>query len=244
MAGGAGAVITIGAGVAEELARRLRPRRLLVVRNCPPRWQPTTVASSWLRDAAGIAPGVPIVLCHGGFMRDRGLEETTAALLEPGLDEAHLVFLGYRAAFIEPLLADPRLAGRIHFVPAVAPSEVVPWVSGADVDVMAIKPVDLNSRLSVPNKLFESLAAGVPVVSTDLPERREIILGGPDGPLGALCDPGRPASIAAAIRSVLDLPADARRELRARVLAAAHGRWNWETESRPLLDLYRDLEGA
>jgi hypothetical protein len=30
-----------------------------------------------------LAPDVPIVLCHGGFMANRGLEQTAAAMLEP-----------------------------------------------------------------------------------------------------------------------------------------------------------------
>jgi glycosyltransferase involved in cell wall biosynthesis len=123
----------------------------------------------------------------------------------------------------------------------VAPSDVTAWVAGADVDVMAILPADLNSRLSTPNKLFESLAAGTPVVSSDLPVRRAILLGDPLGPLGALCNPASTASIAAAIRSILDLEAPSRAELRARILRAAHVRWNWETESTKLLDLYREL---
>ena len=242
MARGAVAVVTIGEGVADELRRRLAPRRLLVVRNCPPAWTPEPGDQGRLRAAAGIEDDGPIVLCHGGFMANRGLEETALAMLEPGLETAHLVFLGYRARFIEPILTDVRLAGRVHFVPAVAPADVVAWVSGADVDVMSIRPADLNSRLSLPNKLFESLAAGVPVVSTDLPERRSIIADPVGGPLGALCDPMSPASIAIAIRSILDASPVAQAALRARVLRAAHERWNWEIESAALLDLYRELE--
>jgi glycosyltransferase involved in cell wall biosynthesis len=241
MARGAAGVVTIGDGVAAELDRRLSTRRRIVVRNCPPAWTPDPDASGLLRTAAGIPDGVPIVLCHGGFSPNRGLEETALAMLEPGLEAAHLVFLGYRARFIEPILANPRLAGRVHHVPAVPPSDVVTWVSGADVDVMAIRPVDLNSRLSVPNKLFESIAAGVPVVSTDLPERRSIVLGNTDGPLGALCDPASPASIAAAIRSILEQSSESRAALRARILDAAHRRWNWASEVEGLLSLYRGI---
>jgi glycosyltransferase involved in cell wall biosynthesis len=151
------------------------------------------------------------------------------------------VFLGYGRRVIEPILADPRLAGRVHVLDAVPPTELLDWISGADVDVMAIPAVDRNSVLSSPNKLFESLAAGVPVVTSDFPVRRRIVLEDPLGPLGAACDPADPASIAAAIVSIVDAPAADRQALRARCLAAAHARWNWEHEGAKLVALYADL---
>jgi glycosyltransferase involved in cell wall biosynthesis len=109
---------------------------------------------------------------------------------------------------------------------------------------MPNQPATANERLSTPNKLFESLAAGIPVVTSDFPERRRIVLDDPAGPLGAVCDPTDPASIGAAIRSIVSLDTAATAELRRRCLTAAHERWNWETESRRLVDLYADLTGG
>jgi glycosyltransferase involved in cell wall biosynthesis len=114
-------------------------------------------------------------------------------------------------------------------------------VASADVGVMAIQASTLNHRLSSPNKLFESIATGLPVVVSNFVEMRRIVLDDPDGPLGAVCDPADPASIAAAIRSILDLDLAARADLRARCLRAAHNRWNWETESAKLVALYASL---
>ena len=131
----------------------------------------------------------------------------------------------------------------MHVLPAVPPDELSDWVASADVGAMPNQPRTLNERLSTPNKLFETLAVGLPVVSSDFPERRRIIIGDPDGPLGALCDPTNPASIAAALRSVLDLDPAARDDLRRRCLQAAHERWNWETEGARLVQLYADLAG-
>ena len=124
----------------------------------------------------------------------------------------------------------------------VPPDDVLAWVAGADVDVMVLQPIELNHIVSTPNKLFESIAAGVPVVSSDFEARRSIIIGDPDGPLGAVCAPDDPVAIAAALRSILDLDAAGRADLRRRCLAAAHDRWNWETESSRLVELYASLE--
>jgi glycosyltransferase involved in cell wall biosynthesis len=242
MAAGIVALVTINQVCAVELGRRLRPPRTVVVHNCPPRWTPPAVAEDLIRKATGIPADAPIVLCHGGFRANRGLEETAAAMTEPGLERAHLVFLGYGGSVLEPIVAGFPDPGRIHLLPAVPPDDVLAWVAGADVDVMVLLPIELNHIVSTPNKLFESIAAGVPVVSSDFEARRSIIIGDPDGPLGAVCAPDDPVAIAAALRSILDLDAVARADLRRRCLVAAHERWNWETESSRLVELYASLE--
>ncbi|HXX61542.1 MAG TPA: glycosyltransferase [Candidatus Sulfotelmatobacter sp.] len=243
MACQAAGLVTINEAVGKELTRRLAPRRVVIVRNCPPRWTPPVPPEDRLRRAAGIPSDSPVVLCHGAFRANQGLEQTADAMLMPGLGRAHLVFLGYRSWYIEPILASDALSGRVHDLPAVAPDDLLPWVAGADVTVMTVLPhgEGLNSYLSTPNKLFESLAAGVPVVTSDIPERRRIVMDDPAGPLGAVCEPTSPAAVAAAIRGILELPAAESAALRARCLAAAHRRWNWETESARLVAFYADL---
>jgi len=164
-------------------------------------------------------------------------------LLEPGMERVHAVYLGYgsQEATLREMADDPRYGGRIHVLEAVAPAVLPLWVASADVGVMPIQASTLNHRLSSPNKLFESLATGLPVVVSDFLEMRRIVLEDPDGPLGAVCEPADPASVAAAIRSILDLSQAERDALRARCLRAAHERWNWETESARLVDLYDSL---
>jgi glycosyltransferase involved in cell wall biosynthesis len=242
----ASALVTVNDALARELGQRLTPRRTVVVHNCPPRWTPPDSAPDLIRAATGIRPGAPILLYHGGFSAHRGLEELAAAILEPGLEHAHAVYLGYgkRHNELRRLAADPRYGGRLHVLDAVPPDELLPWVASADVGMMLNQPTTRNEWVSTPNKLFECLAAGTPVVSSDFPERRRIILDDPDGPLGAVCDPTDPAAIAAAVRSLIEGPPAARADLRARCLRAAHLRWNWETEVARLLALYDELAAA
>ena len=142
------------------------------------------------------------------------------------------------------LVAEPRFEGRLHLVDAVPPGELLDWVAGADVDVIPLQRSTLNHWLCTPNKLWESLAAGVPVVVSDFPAMRPIVLDDPGGALGAVCDPAAPASIAGAIRTIVASPPAARAELRRRCLEAAHERWNWEQESATLVGLYTDLGRA
>jgi glycosyltransferase involved in cell wall biosynthesis len=196
-----------------------------------------------IRAANGIPAEARIALYHGGFSVHRGLEQLADAILEPGLETTQAVFLGYgsQRAMLDRMAADPRFGGRLHVLAAVPPSELLPWVASADVAVMPIQPSTLNHRLSTPNKLFEALAAGVPVVVSDFEEMHEIVLNDPAGPLGTVCQPTDVADVARAIRQVLELPPDEAAALRDRCLRAAHERWSWESEIVGLIDLYRDL---
>jgi glycosyltransferase involved in cell wall biosynthesis len=243
-ASGAAALVTVNDAIAERLAPRLGIERVVVVHNCPPRPAGDPPASDRIRVATGIAPGTPVVLHHGSFRARRGLELLADAFLRPELVDAHLVFLGF-GPLRDDLLAraaDPRAGGRIHVLEAVPPGEVVEWVASADLEGLLFEREPLNHYLATPNKLFESLAAGIPVVASAFPGFRRVLIDDPDGPLGAVCDPADPGAVAAAIRSVLDLPAKARADLRARCLRAARERWNWETEAAKLVALYADLE--
>lgn len=239
----ADAVVTVNAGVAEELRRRLSPRRLVVVHNCPPTHRGPFDRRLSVRVRLGLGDDVPIALYHGGLSRHRGLEVLAAAVREPGMERVHVAYMGYGSerATVEGLVADPASGGRLYLLDPVAPDEVVDAVAGADVAVMPIGASTLNHVLSTPNKLFEALAAGVPPVVSDFPEMRRVVEA--DGmPLGEVCDPASPSSVAAAIVRLLSLPAADRQALRDRCLAASADRWNWDKEVAGLLALYRDLD--
>lgn len=245
----ADAVITVNDGLAAELGAIAAPRRMLVVRNTPPAPSresstPSSARPDRLRVALGLAGDTKIVLYHGGLLRDRGLPQLILAMTAPGLEQAHLVLMGsgpMASELARRIASSEDLAARVHLIPPVPPADLAEWVASADVGAMPNQPRTANERISTPNKLYECLAAGVPVVSSDFPERRRIIADDPDGPLGALCDPADPASIGAALRSILDLDAEATARLRARCLTAARLRWNWEAQSAGLLALYGDL---
>ncbi|MES2210117.1 MAG: glycosyltransferase [Chloroflexota bacterium] len=242
----AAALVTVNAALAARLGPALGLGRVVVARNCPPRWTPSSpdpdAPESPLRAAAGVPVGAPILLYHGGLAPGRGIEVLAAALSQPGLETAHLVFMG--AGPSRPLVAEISAAsgGRVHLLPPVPPDSLLTWVSGADVVVAPIQPTTLNHRLSSPNKVFEGIAAGVPVVGSDLPGIREVLLADPDAPLGVVADPDDVRATARAIRSILDLEPAVRADLRSRCRKAARERWNWETEAAGLVQLARDLD--
>ena len=240
------ALVTVNESLARELGARYAPKRTVVVHNCPARSDAPERTTDLLRAAAGIPAESPVALYHGALFRHRGLEQLVAAVAEPGLDGVHAVFLGYGGmrAELEHLAATSPVSERIHVLPAVPPEELASWVATADVGVIAIQPSTLNHRMSTPNKLFECLAAGVPVVASDFPEMRKIVCEDPLGKLGQVVTPDDVTMIASAIRTIVSAPPGERAELRARCLQAAHERWNWESETAGLVRLYADLELA
>ncbi len=242
----ASALITVNPSVEQVLSERYEiPDRRAVVYNCvDPLVSP--VRPRELRDAIGLTDDTPIALYHGGFSPVRGLRQIIDAAVDPRLENIHVAFLGYgpMEAELRTLAARPDVAGRIHVLKAVSPEVLDRWVAGADVGLMPNQHETLNEYVSTPNKLFESIGVGTPVVSSDFPERRRIILDGPEGPLGALCNPSDPADIARAIVEVIGGTPAEREAYRSRCRAAALARWNWDAQVATLVQLYGDLDPA
>lgn len=90
-----------------------------------------------------------------------------------------------------------------------------------------------------PNKMFEYMSAGVPVIASNFPLWREIIEGNKCG----LCvDPSSPQEIAQAIDYLLTHPTEAE-QMGRNGQKAVRERYNWSTEEKKLLDFYRQLIG-
>jgi glycosyltransferase involved in cell wall biosynthesis len=234
----ADAVVTVNDAYADILARTLRVPRPPVVMNCPALWTPPTPPPDRIRATLGLPATTSVVLYQGNLITERGIEQSMDAILEiPG---AMLVLLGYGSLreTLAARAAAPPFKDRVFVLPPVRPSELLEWTASSDVMVMAIQPTSLNHRYTTPQKLFEALAAGVPVVASDLPGMADVVRA---TDAGVLCDPTSPASIAAAIRQVLDQPPADLAAMRERAKRAAHDTYNWDRQVTTLFEVYRRL---
>jgi glycosyltransferase involved in cell wall biosynthesis len=232
--------------LADEVVRRYGVARPIVVMNARPRWrpdEPVLPAPARLRDAAGIPADRAILLYQGAFREDQGIEELLPALDAASLRDRPLttVFMGFGR--LEPQLRDAmaRAPQRIVVLPAVPSGELLEWTAGADLAFVGAPPRTVNLRLTIPNKLFESLMAAVPVVVAGGTAVAQLVS---DMDVGIVVEPWASGPLASAIAAALDAPSDARAAGRERARAAALDRLNWETERDGLLALYRRLAGG
>lgn len=106
----------------------------------------------------------------------------------------------------------------------------------ARIGIVVLHPA-LNFLESYPVKLFEYMAAGIPVIASDFPLWREIVN---DTGCGLLVDPLNPVEIAQAIEFLLTHPREAE-EMGRRGQKAIREKYNWDIEARKLVNFYRQL---
>jgi glycosyltransferase involved in cell wall biosynthesis len=232
LAPNADAVITVAPTIARELEARYGIAHVHLLRNLP-RYDSGSEVRELLPDRS---PERPLLL-HQGFLQiGRGLVPMVEALRF--LPEARLVFLGEGPE--EPALRDVAeragVAPRVVFHAPVPLGELLAHTRSADLGLVLYEGRGLNYRYALPNKLFEYIMAGVPVLASDLPEMRAIIA--PRG-IGRLITDTTPEGIALAARGMLE-DREGLAAIRARCREAAR-ELCWEHQEEVLVGIYRDL---
>jgi glycosyltransferase involved in cell wall biosynthesis len=206
-------VVVTSPGHGRALAARHRTAEPLLVRNIP-----VSVSVS----AAPTEPLDPPVIAYvGGLMPGRGLEEMIDAL--PLLDGVRLRIVGPGApAYREALRERARrlgVAGAVELAGAVPPDAVGAALAGTVAGLCLIRPVCRSYELCLPNKLFEYVAASLPIIAGDTPVIAEVVHG---GGLGEVVDGDSPEALAAAVRRLLEPARRARAVDAVRAFAAAN----------------------
>jgi glycosyltransferase involved in cell wall biosynthesis len=199
------AVITVSDGIADRLRERYRLAvRPAVVRNLPdPAEHDADFEAPDLRADLAIGPATPLGLHLGAVAPERGCETLARAMA--GLPHAHLLFLGADdegfAAGLREIARELGAEERVHLRPSVPTGQIRAYTRQASFGVTLLEDTCENHRLALPNKLFEYLAAEVPVVASDLPEMRRAVSG---LPAVTAVDPADPESVAAGLRVAIE----------------------------------------
>ena len=120
-------------------------------------------------------------------------------------------------------------------LPSVPLDELLAYTAEADVGVTLLQDTCENHRLALPNKLFEYIVAGVPVVASALPETERLVSA---YGIGWCAAPDDPVALAEVLRHALSERGDADRQGR---LAAAAAELRWSREQTRLIGLYSAL---
>ena len=222
---GAHAVVVASPGYADVMTRRYRVPRPAVVRNIP----------RLNRHPAAPRPvSLDTGVYAGGLLPNRGLETAIEALsLVPGL---RLQLIGPGAPdYARALRAHAErhgVAERVAFKGSVEPDQVVDIIRGAAFGIALFQPVCMSHRLVAPNKLFEYVAAGVPLLASDLPVMRTLI---DEWGVGLTVPANNVARFVEAARALQDPDANNRFRMAA---ATASRHLTWDKESKVLEAVY------
>lgn len=233
----ADAVITVSKSIAKHLRDVYRIKEPTVIMNSPI-FEVLATPASDVRTDLNLGLEVPLTVYVGSVTIHRGLEEMVRALEHaPAM---HFATVGPRRSETEQELVsiacEIGVIERVHFVDPVHPDQVVGYIRTSDVSVLPIQNVCLSYYYCMPNKLLESVFAGIPVAVADLLEMRRFVEA---HGCGLIMDETDPLSIARALLKLMDeredyvLPVEKRKQLM--------DRYGWPKQAENLRALYDSL---
>jgi glycosyltransferase involved in cell wall biosynthesis len=226
-------VMTVSDSIADQYESEYG-LKILTVRNCSLK---TEQIIPFSREEIGINPDHLLLILQGtGINQDRGGEELIDAVNKT--EKVSLLIVGSGDVFeilVEKVKA-MGLEGRIIFIRKLPWKILMRYTRSADVGLSLDKNTNQNYRFSLPNKLFDYISAGIPVISTELPEIAKILT---EHKCGVLISEPSPEEIIRAIKELRD-NRDLLAELRLNSVKASES-LNWESESKKVDELYRSV---
>ena len=231
-------IITVNDSIA-GLYRKEYGKELTVLRNIPskPNLLPLTVSIEEERARLNLPSGKKIVILQGsGINIDRGSEEAVQSMKY--LENTVLLIIG--GGDVMPVLkqtvADLHLENKVIFRNRMPYLSMMEHTRVCDLGLTLDKDTNINYRFSLPNKVFDYIHAGIPVLASHLPEVEKIIKG---YEIGDFIENHRPETIADAIGKMLH--DEVRVAQWKKNLQIASQELNWENESKKFPDIIHEL---
>lgn len=178
-----------------------------------------------------------VILQGAGINIERGAEE----LLESFnyLDNSYLLLIIGSGDVITQLKDNATrfdINHKVKFIDKIPASELRHYTANANLGVSIDKDSNLNYHFSLPNKIFDYIHAGIPILATRLPEIERIIL---KNQIGIFIDHHDPKHIAHQINNFLSNPDYL--EYKTNTLIASV-EYNWNAEKQKLIHLLTQID--
>lgn len=177
-----------------------------------------------------------IVLQGAGINVDRGAEEAVQAMQY--VENAVLLIIGSGDVIdvLKKMKEELKLEEKVEFIGKLPFERLMQYTAHADLGLTLDKDTNINYRYSLPNKLFDYIHAGVPVLASNLIEVRNII---ERYEIGSWIEHHDPKHIAEKINEALNDSSKLQVWKKNTKIAAAE--LNWETEEQQLVSVYRQF---
>lgn len=224
-------IITVNQSIA-DLYEKKYGKKLNVVRNIP-RLQ--TESKPLSREECGLPADKSIILMQGaGINIQRGAEETVEAM--KFVDNAILLIIGGGDVIgkLKEMAKNLKLEDKIIFKNRLPYPELIRHTRLADIGLTLDKNTNINYRFSLPNKLFDYIHAGIPVLASRLPEIARIVEG---YNIGRIAESHDPEYLGNLITNMLS-DVESQKIWRKNLLHAS-SELTWEKEAITLIELYK-----
>lgn len=194
----------------------------------------------YLRDRLDLPDSTVVALYQGVICPERGLEELVKAAQMLKNEGIAVVIMGQDSwsGTLEEIAGKADLNGILFLEPPVPSEDLLEATVSADIGLILFQNTCLNHFYSLPNKLYEYMMAGLPVIASNFPEMSRII---DENRSGLLIDASSPTEIADAIRTLAENRSEAR-SMGQRGRTAVLEKYNWLEQEKKLITLYEELQ--
>lgn len=224
-----------------EVQKRYHVTQMALVRNVPV--YRNIEKTTTLHDYLHLEPQVRIALYQGNIQPDRELEQLVYAGKFLAADTI-IVMMGKTKGFgglaqrLQDLIIQEGVQDRVKLIPPAPYTELLKWTASADIGMTLFSPqFSLSVRYELPNKFFEYLMAGLPVLSTRLEAIAEVI---ETYHVGTILNSLEPAEIAATINTML-AGKQSLSVMSANAKTITREQFNWDQEKTHLIEFYESM---
>ncbi|QPL47217.1 glycosyltransferase [Halomonas sp. A40-4] len=227
-------IIVVSDGIAEKYRKLYKPRILSTVMNCPARVK--IERTEYFHNFFGLQSDVKIFLYQGALSRGRGIDIILDSFEKLKIKGAVLVVMG-SGVLADMVEEAAQRCDRVYYHPPVPSKNLLGYTASADYGISFIEDSCLSYRYCLPNKIFEYLMAGLPVLTSNLPEMKRLVEA---EHIGIVAEQNSASAFQLAVEKMMAVD----KQQFKKAIDAAQFNYCWQNQESILLDSYRKLYHA